>query len=29
LYDANLRARVAELYRPDLEKFGYDGAERT
>ena len=29
LYDANLRARVAELYRRDLERFGYDGAERT
>jgi hypothetical protein len=26
LYDATLRARVAELYRPDLEKFGYDEA---
>jgi hypothetical protein len=24
LYDATLRARVAELYRPDLEMFGYD-----
>ena len=25
LYDATLRERVAELYRPDLEMFGYDG----
>ena len=24
LYDATLQARVAELYRPDLEMFGYD-----
>ena len=24
LYDATLRARVADLYRPDLEMFGYD-----
>jgi len=27
LYDATLQARVAELYRPDLEMFGYDGPE--
>ena len=27
LYNATLRARVAELYRPDLEEFGYDGVE--
>ena len=25
LYDPTLQARVAELYRPDLEMFGYDG----
>ena len=27
LYDPTLRARVAELYRPDLEMFGYGGPE--
>lgn len=27
LYDATLQAQVAELYRPDLEMFGYAGAE--
>ena len=27
LYDATLRSQVADLYRPDLELFGYDWAE--
>ncbi len=27
LYDATLTARVAELYRPDLEMFEYEGWE--
>jgi hypothetical protein len=27
LYDATLKARVAELYRPDLEMFKYEGWE--
>ena len=27
MYDETLRARVAELYRPDLEMFGYDGLD--
>ncbi len=27
LYDATLHARMAELYRPDVEMFGYRGAE--
>lgn len=27
LYDTTLRARVADLYRPDLEMFGYDWEE--
>jgi hypothetical protein len=27
MYDATLRARVADLYRPDVEMFGYAGQD--